>query len=56
MKIKAIASSSKGNSYIVELFGEILLLEAGVSLSKLRKASGFIVSSAVGCLISHGHL
>lgn len=56
MDIKVVGSSSKGNSYVVKHQGESLLLEAGVEMSWLRKATGFSVSAAVGCLISHRHL
>ena len=56
MELTVIGSSSKGNSYALESDGELLLIEAGVRLSMVRKSIGFRLSTAVGCLVSHGHL
>ncbi len=56
MKITVIGSSSKGNSYALESNGQLLLIEAGVRPQKVREKIGFRLSTAVGCLVSHGHL
>lgn len=56
MQFTAIASSSKGNAYVVKSIGIApLLVEAGVPISKLRESTGFGLSSLAGCLISHEH-
>jgi len=52
----SIASSSKGNAYLVEAHGAApLLLEAGLPISKLREALNFGLTGLAGCLASHCH-
>lgn len=55
MIIKTIASSSKGNCYIVSDHKTTILLECGIALSRIRKEMGFKLSSVSGCLVSHFH-
>lgn len=56
MKLIIIGSSSKGNSYALQAeSGEILLLEAGVSLKEVNMSIGYNLSKVVGCLVSHIH-
>lgn len=55
MKLKVLGSSSKGNSYILESESEVLVIEAGIKLSEVKKAIGFDVNKIVGCLITHEH-
>lgn len=55
MKFEALASSSHGNAYIVSDSDTRILLECGVSHTKLQKLSGFSLSEFAGCLISHEH-
>jgi len=55
MDIKTISSSSKGCCYVVEDGGKQLIIEAGVSINKLREALDFDFSKVAGCLISHRH-
>jgi len=55
MKIQVIASSSAGNCYVIHGTGAPLMIECGVRFREIRKAMGFTVSSAVGCLVSHAH-
>lgn len=57
MKLRVLGSSSRGNGYLLqsETTGEVLILEAGVRLSEVKKALGFDISHIVGCLISHEH-
>ena len=55
MKFKALASSSSGNAYIVSDKDTRILLECGVSHSKLQKLSGFSLSEFQACLVSHEH-
>ena len=55
MKFKALASSSAGNAYIVSDKDTRILLECGVSHSKLQKLSGFSLSEFQACLVSHEH-
>lgn len=48
-------SSSKGNCYLVSDGDSALLLECGVSMSRVKKALGFDLSPICGCLVSHEH-
>lgn len=54
MEIKVIASSSKGNCYLIDDGSTQLMLEAGISYSKLIKKVNF--SKVSGVLITHEHL
>jgi len=56
MIITPIASSSLANAYILDDGKSPLLIEAGVTLKKLKIASCFRLSSFGGCLISHSHM
>lgn len=55
MKIRALASSSKGNAYIVSDGTTRILLECGLSYRELQKRSGFDLTRLRGCLVSHEH-
>lgn len=55
MEIKVIASSSRGNAYLIKNNGRSLLIECGVSIKKLQQALDFKLSSVDGCLLSHEH-
>ena len=56
VKIKPIASSSSGNCYFLSDGKTPLLLEAGISISKIKKALAYKLHLIQGCLISHAHL
>ena len=55
MRFKALASSSAGNAYVVSDKETHILLECGISHSKLQKLSGFSLSEFQGCIVSHEH-
>ena len=55
MRFEALASSSAGNAYVVSDQETRILLECGVSHSKLQKLSGFKLSDFKACLVSHEH-
>jgi phosphoribosyl 1,2-cyclic phosphodiesterase len=56
MKLKVVATGSKGNCYILESStNERLVIELGVKFSEVLKAIDFQLDSVVGCLCSHGH-
>ncbi len=55
MRLKVLGSTSKGNCYILENKNEALIIEAGVSISRVRKALGGNLGKVAGCLISHSH-
>ena len=57
MRFTSLASSSKGNAYLVQADGVApLLLEAGLPIKKLREGLNFGLSGLAGCLVSHEHL
>lgn len=53
--IKTIASSSKGNAYLLESGGRRLLLECGIPFKRLQRALGYQVATLDGCLVTHAH-
>lgn len=55
MILKCIASGSTGNSYALIGVDEILLLECGVSLKRVKKNIDYQFLKIKGCLISHEH-
>jgi len=55
MKLTILGSSSAGNCYIIQSDTEALILEAGVTLAKVKQALGFDISKVSGCLITHLH-
>jgi len=56
MKLKIVASSSKGNFYILESNKHKLLLECGINIKEIKKALKFDFKNIDGCLCSHSHL
>ena len=55
MQIKSIASSSKGNCYIVDDGRTKILIECGIAYKEIQKALDFGISSIDGLLVSHPH-
>ena len=55
MDIKALASSSLGNSYLVSDGHTSILLDAGIPYKELQVKSDFQVNEVAACLISHEH-
>jgi len=55
MLLKILCSSSSGNCYLLESKAEILILECGVPLIKVKKAIDFDLTKIRGVLLSHGH-
>lgn len=53
--IKIIATGSKGNAYVLQAGGEILLLELGIKFNDIKKALDFNLSNVVGALLTHEH-
>jgi phosphoribosyl 1,2-cyclic phosphodiesterase len=55
MKLKVLASSSKGNCYILQSPTGSLLLETGLPWKQIQKGLDFDLSGIVACLVTHGH-
>ena len=56
MNIKTIASSSRGNCYLIKDCNTSLLIECGLSIGAMQKAIDYKLHEVEGCLISHEHL
>lgn len=55
MIIDVLSSSSKGNCYALRCADSVLLLEAGISLFRLRKKLSTGLSRVAGCFVTHEH-
>lgn len=56
MQIEPLASSSKGNAYLIQDGMTTLLLECGIPFKELKRKSNFVVPSKIdACLVSHSH-
>ena len=55
MRMICIGTGSKGNGYIIDTDGELLILDCGYPLMEVKKALNFDLTKIVGCFISHSH-
>lgn len=55
MEITVLASSSRGNCYLVADGGQSLLLDCGIRFHDIQRGIGFSFSSVAGCLVTHEH-
>ena len=55
MIVDVLASSSRGNAYIISDGVSSVLLEAGISYKELQIKSNFKVNDVVACFVSHEH-
>ena len=55
IKLITIATGSNGNSYALVTDTEILLLDAGIKLSDVKRAINYRVSDVTGCIVTHRH-
>lgn len=55
LDIKALASSSKGNCYIISDNNSKIMLECGIPINQIRRGCDFKLHEIQACLISHGH-
>lgn len=55
MLLQVVASSSKGNCYIITSQSGILLLDCGVPFSDVQKVLNFRLDDIHGCIITHEH-
>ena len=53
--VKTLASSSKGNAYLLESGGKWLLVECGIPYKTLQEKLDYQVSRLDGCLVTHSH-
>jgi len=55
IEIKALASSSRGNCYVIDDKETKILLECGIPYKQIQRALDFKTSELAGCLITHEH-
>lgn len=55
MKLHVLGSNSFGNCYILETVSEALIIEAGVRMTKVKKALRWQMRKVVGAVITHEH-
>lgn len=55
MTFVALASSSRGNAYVVSDGDTTLLLECGLTFKDLQKRLGYRMNKVTACLVSHEH-
>jgi len=55
MEIKCLASSSKGNCYVIDDGVSSIMLDCGIQWKKIQQLLNFKTSDLSGCLISHSH-
>lgn len=56
IKIRTLATGSKGNCYHIDDGSTQLLIEAGISFKQIQQGVNFQTSNIAGILISHEHL
>ncbi|MBC7866221.1 MAG: MBL fold metallo-hydrolase [Gloeobacteraceae cyanobacterium ES-bin-316] len=55
MLIHSISSGSEGNSYVLEVNGDLLVLDCGVPYMEIARTVNFRVTRIAGCLLTHEH-
>ncbi len=55
MIFTSLASSSRGNCYVVSDGETSIMLECGISFRRIKKELGFDLSAIRACLVSHEH-
>jgi phosphoribosyl 1,2-cyclic phosphodiesterase len=53
--LKVIGTGSKGNCYLLTVGDEVLVIEAGVNFTAIKKALNFDLSKVGGVLVTHEH-
>lgn len=55
MKLKVLASGSSGNCYVIEGKNESLILEAGITVKKIKEGMDYDLQKVLGALVTHEH-
>lgn len=55
MRLNVLGSDSNGNCYVLQNDKEVLIIEAGVRFSEVKKALKWQLSKVVGAVITHEH-
>ena len=56
IKLTVLATGSKGNCYLLNCDGKILILDAGISVQDIRRGMDYDTRNVVACFVSHFHL
>ena len=55
-KLKVLATGSKGNCYLLNCDGKILILDAGIPVQDIRRGMDYDIRNVVCGFLSHGHI
>lgn len=55
MKLKVLASGSKGNCYLIQGDNETIILECGIRYKQILEGLDFNLENVIGCLVTHEH-
>jgi phosphoribosyl 1,2-cyclic phosphodiesterase len=55
MELSVLGSNSAGNCYLLKSKSEILIIEAGIHFTAVKKALDFDLSKVAGCIVTHNH-
>lgn len=55
MKLMTLGSGSKGNCHILESNGQIILLDCGVTIGRIKRCLDHDFSLLAGCIVTHKH-
>lgn len=55
MILKCLGSSSAGNCYLLDSGKEVLILDCGIDIKKIKKGLNWDISKVVGCVVTHEH-
>lgn len=56
MFLRCLGSSSAGNCYLLDSGKEVLILDCGIDIQKIKKGLNWNISRIVGVCVSHGHI
>lgn len=56
MILKVLGSSSAGNCYLLDSAKEVLVLDCGIEIAKIKKNLNWDISRIVGVCVTHSHL
>ncbi len=55
MKINVLGTGSNGNCYVLQIGIDILIIEAGIRINKVKRAINYRIEDVNGVLVSHIH-
>lgn len=55
LKLTCLGTGSKGNCWILDCDGELLIIDAGISIKRIKQGIDYNLMAVQGVLISHAH-